>query len=127
MPGGTPRRPAGAGGDPDGWQAARGSTRVPQSAVRLNARGSGGEKKPVENLRRPDYVPLVMLENRDYMRAPSFEPRQPMTITVTLLIVNVVAFLLQTISYYQFPAPSPLDVSPTDAWFALSLAGLKAG
>ena len=30
-----------------------------------------------------------MLENRDYMRAPSFEPRRP--VTITLLIVIVVA------------------------------------
>ena len=66
-----------------------------------------------------------MLENRDYMRAPAFEPRRPMTIT--LLVVNVIAFVVQTVSYYQFPAASPLAVPPTDAFFALSVNGLKAG
>ncbi len=58
-----------------------------------------------------------MLEHRDYMRAPSFEPRP--TVTITLLIVNAVAFVLQTLAYRVFP--------PTDALFALSVTGLKAG
>lgn len=66
-----------------------------------------------------------MLENRDYMREPSFEPRRP--VTTTLLIVNAVVFLLQVISYQVFPAASPRTAPPTDLLFALSLGGLKAG
>lgn len=66
-----------------------------------------------------------MLENRDYMRAPSFEPRWP--VTVTLLIVNVVAFVLQAISYRAFLPAYANAVPPTDAFFALSVTGLKAG
>ena len=66
-----------------------------------------------------------MLENRDYMREPSFEPRRP--VTLTLLIVNVVVFVLQLMSYQIFPATDKLTPPPTDYFLALSLVGLKHG
>ena len=64
-----------------------------------------------------------MLEDRDYMRQPSFESRR--SVTVILIIVNVVAFLLQSASYLMFPAASAHSIPPTDHLFALSLDGLK--
>jgi membrane associated rhomboid family serine protease len=57
-----------------------------------------------------------MLENRDYMRAPSYSPRQ--SATITLLIINAVVFILQ-LAFSQ--------VFPVDKLFALSVEGLKAG
>ena len=64
-----------------------------------------------------------MLEDRDYMRQPSFESRR--SVTVILIIVNVAAFILQSASYLKFPAASAHAPLPTDHLFALSLDGLK--
>lgn len=61
-----------------------------------------------------------MLENRDYMRAPSFEPRRP--VTLTLLIINVIAFVLQNVAAFYLPSFLPLD-----KYLALSLGGLGSG
>ena len=58
-----------------------------------------------------------MLENRDYMRAPSFEPQRP--VTITLLIVNVVAFVFQNVAAYYVPT------LPVNDYLALSLGGMK--
>lgn len=74
---------------------------------------------PVENSCRPEYVFPDMLENRDYMRAPSFEPRR--TVTITLLIINVVAFVLQSFATYYAPS---LGVGK---YLALSKEGLGHG
>jgi len=65
-----------------------------------------------------------MLADRDYMREPSRHSMR-WSATVTLLVINIVAFIVQTISYSSFPPASPNDIPPTDAWFALSLDGLK--
>jgi len=59
-----------------------------------------------------------MLDDRYYMRRPSFGSRR--SVTVVLLIVNVIIFLLQK------AAPSVLHFSP-DPYFALSVAGLRHG
>ena len=64
-----------------------------------------------------------MLEDRDYMRQPPFESRR--SVTVILVIVNVVAFLVQSASYFMFQAALPDLPPPTDHLFALSLDGLK--
>ena len=77
----------------------------------------------VENSNRRHYFQHVMLEDRDYMRQPSFESRR--SVTVTLVVVNVVAFLLQIVSYAIFPAAAAGVPLPTDHLFALSLDGLK--
>ena len=74
---------------------------------------------PVEKSRRPQYVLPDMLENRDYMRAPSFESRR--SVTLTLLIINVVAFVLQ--SFVDYYAPSV----PVGKYLALSKEGLGSG
>lgn len=66
-----------------------------------------------------DYVQHVMLENRDYMRQESFEPRR--LVTVALLIALVIAFVLQNVAQYYF---SSLRI---DRYFALSVAGLRQG
>lgn len=58
-----------------------------------------------------------MLESRDYMHEPSFEPRRP--VTIILLIVNVVAFVLQNIAAYYFRGV------PVEPYLALSVAGLQ--
>ena len=60
-----------------------------------------------------------MLENRDYMRAPSFEPRR--LVTITFLIINVVAFVLQNVAAYYAPS------LPVSKYLALSKAGLGEG
>ena len=59
-----------------------------------------------------------MLEDRYYMRQPAF--RSPLSATVVLLVVNVVAFILQQV-LYRFSA------IPVDGWFALSVGGLRQG
>jgi membrane associated rhomboid family serine protease len=59
-----------------------------------------------------------MLEDRYYMRRPAF--RSPWSATVVLLVVNVVAFIIQSIAY-RFPA------FPTNYYFALSVEGLRHG
>src|SRR5512137_1183154 len=59
-----------------------------------------------------------MLEDRYYMRGPSFGGRR--SATVTLLIVNALVFLAQ-LSFTRF---SDFDVN---RYFALSLWGLKQG
>lgn len=65
-----------------------------------------------------------MLADRDYMReSPRYSLRW--SATVTLLIINIVVFVIQEISYGAFPPSSPNAIPPTDAWFALSLDGLK--
>lgn len=60
-----------------------------------------------------------MLENRDYMRQESFEPRRP--VTVAILIANVIAFVLQNVAQHYF---SSLRI---DRYFALSVAGMRDG
>jgi membrane associated rhomboid family serine protease len=74
---------------------------------------------PVENGWQPDYFLPAMLEDREYMRAPGIETRRP--VTITLLIFNVVAFVLQNMAGHWFPN---LPVNPL---FALSVEGLRHG
>ena len=59
-----------------------------------------------------------MLEDRSYMRQPRFKSYR--SATVTLIIINVVAFFVQLVvmAFTQFPL---------DNYFALSTAGLKHG
>jgi membrane associated rhomboid family serine protease len=85
----------------------------------MNVRRVPGNKKPVEKFHLHHYVLPVMLENRDYMRAPSFESRRP--VTITLLIVNAVAFVLQNVLAYYVPS------IPISKYLALSLVGLGEG
>src|SRR6266478_5878676 len=59
-----------------------------------------------------------MLEDRSYMRQPRFHSYR--SATVTLVVMNVVAFLLQQ-GIYTF------SHFPLDDYFALSSAGLKHG
>ncbi len=59
-----------------------------------------------------------MLEDRYYMRRPSF--RLAWSATTVLLAVNVVAFILQNVLTYY-------SSFPTYAWFALSVEGLRHG
>ena len=59
-----------------------------------------------------------MLEDRYYMRQPTFRPIW--SATVVLLVVNVVAFILQNV-LYRFSS------FPLDGWFALSVEGLRHG
>jgi membrane associated rhomboid family serine protease len=59
-----------------------------------------------------------MLEDRHYMRQPTF--RSPWSATVVLLVVNVVAFVLQNVFYH-------FSTFPVDGWFALSVEGLRQG
>lgn len=59
-----------------------------------------------------------MLEDRDYMRQPEFEPR--VSATVGLLIICAIVFIIQCALSNSFePFPAPL--------FALSLQGLEHG
>jgi rhomboid family protein len=60
-----------------------------------------------------------MLEDRHYMRQPSFRSRR--SATVILLIINVVAFVIQSIRYGYPP------VLPLGDYFALSADGLRHG
>src|SRR5256714_3377754 len=60
-----------------------------------------------------------MLEDRHYMRQPSFRSRR--SATVMLLIINVVAFVVQCIRYGYPPLPL------ADDYFALSVEGLRHG
>src|SRR6266550_3955256 len=60
-----------------------------------------------------------MLEDRHYMRQPSFRSRR--SATVMLLIINVVAFVVQCIRYGYPPLPL------ADDYFALSSWGLRHG
>lgn len=64
-----------------------------------------------------------MLEDRDYMRQPSYEPR--ISFTVALLIVNAVVFLVEFIG--SKTAYGWNFAYAENAYFALSLAGLKHG
>lgn len=66
-----------------------------------------------------------MLENRDYMREPSFKPRW--SLTLTLMVVNVVVYCVQLVADVAFPAAGPGLAPPSDVLFALSFAGLKHG
>jgi membrane associated rhomboid family serine protease len=59
-----------------------------------------------------------MLEDRHYMRQPTFGSFW--SATVVLLVVNVVAFILQNV-LYRF------STLPVDGWFALSVEGLRHG
>jgi membrane associated rhomboid family serine protease len=59
-----------------------------------------------------------MLEDRYYMRRPAF--RFSWSATVVLLMVNVVAFIIQS-------AVERFSNFPTNAWFALSVDGLRHG
>jgi membrane associated rhomboid family serine protease len=66
-----------------------------------------------------------MLDDRDYMREPVYRDRPrlpPLSFTVALLIVNAVVFFIQLASYNSLSA-----AATADAYFALSLAGLKHG
>ncbi len=56
-----------------------------------------------------------MLEDRSYMRRPSFRPRQ--SATVMLIIVNIAAFLVQYLVLN--------NLGVVDQYLALSVAGLK--
>jgi len=60
-----------------------------------------------------------MLEDRFYMRRPSFG--RPRPATITLLIVNVVAFVVQILRYGYPPQ------LPAGDYFALSVEGLRHG
>ena len=59
-----------------------------------------------------------MLADRYYMRRPAFKMRW--SATMALLVVNVVAFILQS-------AVERFSNFPTNAWFALSVEGLRHG
>src|SRR5882672_4115677 len=59
-----------------------------------------------------------MLADRHYMRRPSFSGRSA---TVTILIINVVAFVLQILHYGYPPVPRGND------YLALSVEGLRHG
>src|ERR1019366_5736360 len=59
-----------------------------------------------------------MLADRYYMRRPAFRLRW--SATMALLVVNVVAFVLQS-------AVERFSNFPTNAWFALSVEGLRQG
>ncbi len=59
-----------------------------------------------------------MLEDRYYMRRPGFKFRW--SATVVLLMVNVVAFIVQS-------AVERFSNIPTNEWFALSVEGLRHG
>src|ERR1019366_659056 len=59
-----------------------------------------------------------MLADRYYMRRPAFRLRW--SATMALLVVNVVAFVLQS-------AVERFSNFPTNAWFALSVEGLRHG
>jgi len=58
-----------------------------------------------------------MLEDRDYMRQESYAPR--VSFTVALIVVNVVAFIIQKISWSR-----PDGETIQGSYFALSLVGL---
>jgi membrane associated rhomboid family serine protease len=60
-----------------------------------------------------------MLEDRHYMRQPTF--RSFWSATVVLLVVNVVAFIIELICY------GPQLAIPGDDYFALSIGGLRRG
>ena len=74
-----------------------------------------------------------MIDDRDYMRQPSGGDRQwswqwpQLSLTLWLIIINITLFVLQLISYQVFPPANPFSVPPTDAWFALSLEGMRHG
>jgi membrane associated rhomboid family serine protease len=59
-----------------------------------------------------------MLEDRYYMRQPSF--RSVWSATVVLLVVNAVAFVAQNVF-------SRFSSFPVNGWFALSIEGLRHG
>jgi membrane associated rhomboid family serine protease len=61
-----------------------------------------------------------MLEDRDYMRQPAYEPR--VSFTVALLVVNAVVFFIQLI-LANFPRGQEIQ----NNYFALSLDGLEQG
>lgn len=67
-----------------------------------------------------------MLEDRPYMREPSYAPRR--SATVTLLIVNVAAFVLQmAFSFYVFRADPASSHNPIIRFLALSVPGVLKG
>ena len=74
---------------------------------------------PVENPCPPDYFQPAMLEDREYMRAPGFQTRRP--VTITLLIINAVAFVFQNMAVHWLPG------FPVSSLFALSVEGLRHG
>src|SRR5438874_1351329 len=74
---------------------------------------------PVEKATLHDYVQPGMLEDRVYMRRPSFRPR--LSATVLLIIANVVAFFVQSLLY---ASSSRFRI---DDYLPLSLDGLKHG
>jgi membrane associated rhomboid family serine protease len=73
---------------------------------------------PVENSQLRDYVHDEMLDDRHYMRQPSFGA--PRSATVMLLLANVLAFVLQlALPHFSNFQPEP--------YLALSLSGLQHG
>lgn len=65
-----------------------------------------------------------MLDDRSYMRTPSFGGRR--SATVTILIVNVMVFVLQCI-LYGYPPSDYVGRFHHPDWLALSWAGLERG
>ena len=59
-----------------------------------------------------------MLEDRNYMRSPVY--KGPWSATIVLLVVNVVAFIVQS-AFERF------SHFPINRWFALSVGGLQHG
>ena len=74
---------------------------------------------PVEKCIPHDYVHVDMLEDRVYMRRPSFKPR--LSATVLLIVANAVAFVVQSLLY------SSSSRFRIDDYLPLSLDGLKQG
>ena len=66
-----------------------------------------------------------MLGDHESAGGPVFHGRG--SLTTWLVVVNIVAFVIQQVSYWAFPAPTRFAVPPTDLWFALSLGGLMQG
>lgn len=59
-----------------------------------------------------------MLDDREYMRSPNYGLNPWRSVTVTLLIINVAVFLVQSLLPRSFPL---------DEYFGLSYAGLRHG
>lgn len=75
-------------------------------------------QNPVENSSLRDYVQLAMLEDRSYMRRPSFQSGW-WSLTVILIVTNVVAFILQLLVLNSYPR--------LESQLALSVDGLSRG
>jgi len=66
-----------------------------------------------------------MLADRQYMREPSYRPQ--LSLTVILLIINVVVFIVECAAYGVAPGMGLVPKFHDPDWFALSLYGLKHG